>query len=102
MAEDKSATVKHCCWQQNLTCVQHMQARASLLLCPHRFPDFSLLSPSHDYTSLIDAVFISHFHMDHVGALPYFTEVGLVTVFAMVTPWQHVLLLVPLSQLGEK
>lgn len=40
-----------------------------------RFPDFSLLSPSNDYTSVIDALFISHFHMDHVGALPYFTEV---------------------------
>src|SRR5512139_3885795 len=41
----------------------------------HRWPDFSLLGHSHDYTSVIDAVFISHFHMDHVGALPYFTEV---------------------------
>jgi predicted metal-dependent RNase len=40
-----------------------------------RFPDFSLLSPSGDFTSAIDAVFISHFHLDHVGALPYFTEV---------------------------
>lgn len=44
---------------------------------PHvRFPDFSLLGPPDpDYTSVIDAVLISHFHMDHVGALPYFTEV---------------------------
>lgn len=41
-----------------------------------RFPDFSLLGPPDpDYTSVIDAVLISHFHMDHVGALPYFTEV---------------------------
>uniref|UniRef100_A0A383VXV8 Beta-Casp domain-containing protein n=1 Tax=Tetradesmus obliquus TaxID=3088 RepID=A0A383VXV8_TETOB len=40
-----------------------------------RFPDFSLLCPSGDFTAAIDAVFISHFHLDHVGALPYFTEV---------------------------
>eukprot|EP00775_Hariotina_reticulata_P005494 gene5494-5729_t len=40
-----------------------------------RFPDFSILSPTHDYNSVIDAVFISHFHLDHIGALPFFTEV---------------------------
>lgn len=44
-----------------------------------RFPDFSILSPTHDFTSVIDAVFISHFHLDHIGALPFFTEVGLAT-----------------------
>lgn len=38
-----------------------------------RFPDFSLLGPG-PYTGLIDCVVISHFHMDHCGALPYFTE----------------------------
>jgi hypothetical protein len=52
-----------------------LNSSVALRLC--RFPDFSLLSPSHDYTAVIDAVFISHFHMDHVGALPYFTEVCL-------------------------
>jgi len=49
---------------------------ALVVVAACRFPDFSLLSPSNDFTSVIDAVFISHFHMDHVGALPYFTEVG--------------------------
>jgi hypothetical protein len=45
-------------------------------LASNRFPDFSLLSPGHDdYTRVIDALFISHFHLDHVGALPFFTEV---------------------------
>jgi Cft2 family RNA processing exonuclease len=43
------------------------------------------LSPSGDFTSAIDAVFISHFHLDHVGALPYFTEVSLYIVTAVVS-----------------
>ncbi len=39
-----------------------------------RFPDFSYISKCGDYTGMIDAVIISHFHLDHCGALPYFTE----------------------------
>lgn len=44
-----------------------------------RFPDFSLLGAAPpgqpgDLTALIDAVLISHAHIDHVGALPYLTE----------------------------
>ncbi len=39
-----------------------------------RFPDFSLLSPAGRYTDLITCVIITHFHLDHCGALPYFTE----------------------------
>lgn len=49
-----------------------------------RFPDFSLLCPSGDFTAAIEAVFISHFHLDHVGALPYFTEVLLYVSFVML------------------
>ncbi|XP_068660015.1 cleavage and polyadenylation specificity factor subunit 3-II isoform X1 [Aristolochia californica] len=40
-----------------------------------RYPDFSLISQSGDFTSAITCIIITHFHLDHVGALPYFTEV---------------------------
>ncbi|KAJ3129547.1 Integrator complex subunit 11 [Nowakowskiella sp. JEL0407] len=40
-----------------------------------QFPDFSYISKSGDFNSMIDAVIISHFHLDHCGALPYFTEI---------------------------
>lgn len=39
-----------------------------------RFPDFSFITPDGPVTSLIDCVIISHFHLDHCGALPYLTE----------------------------
>ncbi|KAJ3038371.1 Integrator complex subunit 11 [Rhizophlyctis rosea] len=39
-----------------------------------RFPDFTYISKSNNYTSLLDCIIISHFHLDHCGALPYFTE----------------------------
>ena len=28
----------------------------------------------HDYSSVVDLLLISHFHLDHCAALPYFTE----------------------------
>ncbi|KAJ8500626.1 hypothetical protein OPV22_011178 [Ensete ventricosum] len=40
-----------------------------------RFPDFSLISKTGDFDSALTCVVITHFHLDHVGALPYFTEV---------------------------
>lgn len=38
-----------------------------------RFPDFSFLGPG-PLTDKIDLAIISHFHLDHCGALPYFSE----------------------------
>lgn len=32
------------------------------------------LEEAHDYNKAIDLLIISHFHLDHCGALPYFTE----------------------------
>ncbi|XP_057960707.1 cleavage and polyadenylation specificity factor subunit 3-II isoform X2 [Malania oleifera] len=40
-----------------------------------RFPDFSLISESGDFDNHLTCIIITHFHLDHVGALPYFTEV---------------------------
>ncbi|KAG2392991.1 hypothetical protein C9374_009568 [Naegleria lovaniensis] len=40
-----------------------------------RFPDFKFISKNGQFTQTIDCVIISHFHLDHCGALPYFTEV---------------------------
>ncbi|XP_055962004.1 cleavage and polyadenylation specificity factor subunit 3-II [Mercurialis annua] len=40
-----------------------------------RYPDFSLISESRDFDAALDCVIITHFHLDHIGALPYFTEV---------------------------
>lgn len=39
-----------------------------------RYPDFSLLGQVSDYTPIVDCVLITHFHLDHCGALPHFTE----------------------------
>ncbi|XP_072977847.1 cleavage and polyadenylation specificity factor subunit 3-II isoform X2 [Typha angustifolia] len=40
-----------------------------------RYPDFSLISGTGDFDSALTCIVITHFHLDHVGALPYFTEV---------------------------
>ncbi|KAJ6793971.1 cleavage and polyadenylation specificity factor subunit 3-II [Iris pallida] len=40
-----------------------------------RYPNFSLVSETGDFDSALTCIVITHFHLDHVGALPYFTEV---------------------------
>ncbi|CAA0836086.1 Cleavage and polyadenylation specificity factor subunit 3-II [Striga hermonthica] len=41
-----------------------------------RYPDFSLISGAGgDFTSSLSCIIITHFHLDHIGALPYFTQV---------------------------
>ncbi|XP_048580506.1 integrator complex subunit 11 isoform X2 [Nematostella vectensis] len=39
-----------------------------------RFPDFDYITRSGKLTEHLDCVLISHFHLDHCGALPYFSE----------------------------
>ena len=39
-----------------------------------RFPDFSALAPADQLTQAVDCVIITHFHLDHIGALPHLTE----------------------------
>lgn len=39
-----------------------------------RFPDFSYITRAGRLTQHLDCVIISHFHLDHCGALPYFSE----------------------------
>jgi integrator complex subunit 11 len=41
---------------------------------PERFPDFRAASPSGDINGSVAAVLITHFHLDHCGALPVLTE----------------------------
>ncbi|XP_020592154.1 cleavage and polyadenylation specificity factor subunit 3-II [Phalaenopsis equestris] len=40
-----------------------------------RYPDFSRITESGDFNSALTCIVITHFHLDHVGALPYFTEI---------------------------
>lgn len=40
-----------------------------------RFPNFDYLSRTRQFDGVIDLVVVSHFHLDHCGALPHFTEV---------------------------
>uniref|UniRef100_A0A4W4DV56 Integrator complex subunit 11 n=1 Tax=Electrophorus electricus TaxID=8005 RepID=A0A4W4DV56_ELEEL len=39
-----------------------------------RFPDFSYITQNGRLTDYLDCVIISHFHLDHCGALPYMSE----------------------------
>ena len=40
-----------------------------------KFPDFSYINKNGPLTDFIDCVIISHFHLDHCGALPYMSEI---------------------------
>ena len=53
-----------------LDCGIHMGLRDA-----RRIPDFAAIAPKEAINTAIDCVLISHFHLDHCGALPYFTEV---------------------------
>ncbi|TRY71333.1 hypothetical protein DNTS_016573 [Danionella cerebrum] len=39
-----------------------------------RFPDFTYITQNGRLTEFLDCVIISHFHLDHCGALPYMSE----------------------------
>jgi len=49
---------------------------SSLSRLPSSFPDFRALSRAGAPGTAVDAVLITHFHLDHCGALPLFTEGG--------------------------
>lgn len=40
-----------------------------------KFPDCQALSKTGNFDKIVSCILISHFHLDHCGALPYFTEV---------------------------
>ncbi|KJE94421.1 integrator complex subunit 11 [Capsaspora owczarzaki ATCC 30864] len=40
-----------------------------------RFPDFASIKRTGPYTDVIDCVIVSHFHLDHCGAIVHFSEV---------------------------
>jgi integrator complex subunit 11 len=39
-----------------------------------RFPDFSYIGGGGKLNDFVDCVIITHFHLDHCGALPFMTE----------------------------
>ncbi|KAF3649244.1 Cleavage and polyadenylation specificity factor subunit 3-II [Capsicum annuum] len=41
----------------------------------NKYPDFSRISKTRDFNKELSCIIITHFHQDHIGALPYFTEV---------------------------
>lgn len=52
-----------------LDCGMHMGYQDN-----RKFPDFSYITRDKPLTQFLDCVIISHFHLDHCGALPYMSE----------------------------
>lgn len=46
-----------------------------IIFLKQRFPDFSYITKEGSLDGFLDCVIISHFHLDHCGALPHMTEV---------------------------
>jgi len=61
------------------------------------FPDFSFLSRTGEFDAVLDAIVISHFHLDHCGALPYFTEILGYSGPIYMTPPTHAVMPILLS-----
>ena len=69
-----------------------------------RFPDFSYIAEK-NLSDVIDCVIISHFHLDHCGALPFMTEmVGYNGPIYMTHPTKAIapILLVRISEMSIK
>ena len=61
------------------------------MVSEQRFPDFNSLKVG-DWNEYIDCLIISHFHLDHSGALPYFTEhIGYSGPIIMTAPTRAIL-----------
>ena len=39
-----------------------------------KYPDYKYICGDRDINDVVDLVIITHFHLDHCGALPYLTE----------------------------
>jgi integrator complex subunit 11 len=74
------------------------------MIAQRRFPDFSYIADG-NLSDVIDCVIISHFHLDHCGALPFMTEmVGYNGPIYMTHPTKAIapILLVRISEMPIK
>merc|ERR1711997_154142 len=68
-----------------------------------RFPDFTFVSGDEPLTDYLDAVIISHFHLDHCGALPFMTEmVGYNGPIYMTVPTKAIAPILLVDKKGEQ
>lgn len=63
-------------WRSNnkLYCKYLYKIKTLISLWQRRFPDFSYINNGASLDEFVDCVIISHFHLDHCGALPYMSE----------------------------